>query len=134
MKVLLADDEPYIHRRLSGPLAAAGHQVLTARNGQEALNLASVERPDVIVFDAVMPVMDGFDALKRLKSDPVTAAIPVVMLIGIPADATPYPAISRRGEFFINDDIDLFVVKPLLQDPSELARALEALVENARPA
>ena len=58
----------------------AGIQVIIASNGQEGLDKARSEHPDMIVLDATMPVMNGIDALEQLKLDPTTREIPVVML------------------------------------------------------
>ncbi len=73
-------------------LAKSGCDIITARDGSEALALASREKPDLIVMDVVMPVMDGRTALARLKSDPATAGIPVILLTARGLNMTPADA------------------------------------------
>src|SRR5258706_16329828 len=60
-----------------------GYTVLVAVNGEQALQRAAQVRPDIILLDALMPGMDGFEVARRLKSDPATAAIPVVFMTGL---------------------------------------------------
>ena len=57
-----------------------GHEVLSANNGQEALDIAATQAPDLVLMDVMMPQMDGLDALKRLKDDRATTHLPVIML------------------------------------------------------
>lgn len=76
----MAEDEAQIGEMVTFKLANAGHQVLRARDGEEALAAAGRDRPDVIILDVMMPVMDGFSVLGRLKADPELRDIPVIML------------------------------------------------------
>ena len=80
MKVLSVDDSRMVHMVVTKAFKAAGIQVIIASNGQEGLDKARSEHPDMIVLDATMPVMNGIDALEQLKLDPTTREIPVVML------------------------------------------------------
>jgi len=78
--VLVVDDEENIRRLLAQELGAAGYQVLEAADGLEAVNRARRDRPALIILDMMMPQMSGLDALRVLKGDPATAAIPVLVL------------------------------------------------------
>jgi len=78
--VLLVDDEKELQFILSAHLKASGFGVLTAGNGYEGVALARRHQPDVIVMDVAMPEMDGITATRKLKSDPRTRGIPVIML------------------------------------------------------
>lgn len=69
-----------VHMVVTKAFKAAGIQVIIACNGQEGIDKARSEHPDMIVLDATMPVMNGIDALEQLKLDPTTREIPVVML------------------------------------------------------
>ena len=80
MTILAVDDEPNARKLVTLLLEREGHRVITAANGEEALILAKVERPDVILLDIMMPKMDGYGALKRLREDQDTKAIPVIMV------------------------------------------------------
>lgn len=84
--VLLIDDEESARRLVKLLLELEGYHVLTAPNGEEGLILAKVERPDVILLDIIMPKLNGHEVLRRVKSDPDTSSIPVIMLTARGAD------------------------------------------------
>ena len=79
-KILTCDDEKNIVRLIQVNLERQGFDVITAYNGQECLDLVARDRPDLIVLDLMMPGMTGFEVLQRLKGNPETAIIPVIML------------------------------------------------------
>ena len=79
-KILVADDETHILHVVSLKLRNAGFNVLTARDGQEALELAQTEHPDLIITDYHMPQLSGLELCQRLKQDPNTRDIPAIML------------------------------------------------------
>ena len=79
-KILIVDDEPLNLKVLKIHLAAAGYAVLDASGGKDAVAVAVAEAPDLILLDIMMPVMDGFEVCRILKSDPLTAEIPVIYL------------------------------------------------------
>ena len=79
-KILVADDETHILHVVSLKLRNAGFNVLTARDGQEALELAQQEQPDLIITDYHMPQLSGLELCQRLKQDPNTRDIPAIML------------------------------------------------------
>ena len=78
--ILVADDETHILHVVSLKLRNAGYRVLTARDGQEALELATAERPDLLITDYHMPQLSGLELCRRLKQDEATKHIPAVML------------------------------------------------------
>jgi CheY-like chemotaxis protein len=78
--ILVADDETHILHVVSLKLRNAGYIVITARDGQEALEMAQQERPDLIITDYHMPHLSGLELCQRLKQDPVTCGIPAIML------------------------------------------------------
>jgi len=78
--VLIADDEPHMLRLIEFTFRKGGYDLVLARNGREAVDLARVHLPGLVVLDMQMPEMDGLTALKTLKADPITAAIPVILL------------------------------------------------------
>jgi PAS domain S-box-containing protein len=83
-KVLVVEDDRDVARLIQLHLAGNGREVLIARRGSEALELAQGERPDLITLDIMLPDADGFDVLERLKSDPFTREIPVVIVSVLP--------------------------------------------------
>ncbi len=79
-KILVADDEPHILRVVKDKLANAGFTVLVAVNGEEALQTAMAQRPDLILLDVMMPKMNGFEVCSKLRADPSFAATPILLL------------------------------------------------------
>jgi flagellar protein FlaH len=84
-KILVAEDVPDLRFLLVESLVDAGYEVVQAGNGVAALEMTKSELPDVILMDVWMPVMDGFEALRKLRQDPATRGIPVIMLTSLPA-------------------------------------------------
>jgi DNA-binding response OmpR family regulator len=120
--VLVADDDADIVRFVEVNLRLEGFQVVTARDGQEALTKALEVRPDVVLLDVLMPRIDGYTVCSRLRADDRGAAIAVILLTAnfITADQE----VARQA------GADDFVVKPF--DPCELMARVKALV-RARP-
>ncbi len=79
-KILVADDESHILNVVSLKLRNAGFTVVTARDGQEAFDLAHAEHPDLLITDYHMPQMSGIELCQKLKQDASTASIPAIML------------------------------------------------------
>lgn len=79
-RVLVADDEPEVLQLVTTVLEMAGHEVVTATDGAEALAAAVETRPDVVILDIMMPRMDGLTALGQFRQGPLTKDIPVVLL------------------------------------------------------
>ena len=109
--ILIVDDEPHMLRITELSLKKAGFNLLIARSGNEALQLARQHLPALIVMDVVMPDLDGISALKELKAAPATAKIPVIML-------------TSRGQNVTRVDAEgsgaaLYLTKPF--SPSALA-------------
>jgi CheY-like chemotaxis protein len=78
--VLVVDDELLLRTMMADGLEAAGHRVLTAASGEEALSMVKHEKPDCILMDIMMPGLDGYAACAALKTDPGTAHIPVLLV------------------------------------------------------
>ena len=108
MQVLVVDDDHSVRYVCSLALESAGHQVFQARDGEEALAIASQERPDIIVLDIRMPHLDGFGVLRGLRADEALRSIPVVVLS---AAASVWE--QRDGW---EAGADAYVVKPFLPD------------------
>ncbi len=79
-KILLVDDQINFIKMISIKLSKLGYSILTAENGEIALNIANEKKPDLIIMDIMMPVMDGFTAAAELKENPKTASIPLIFL------------------------------------------------------
>ncbi len=79
-KVLVVDDDPDVRSFLSTFLELEGYEVLTAANGAEALHSVAGQRPDIILLDLMMPVMDGWTCCRQLKANRYTSHLPIVII------------------------------------------------------
>lgn len=79
-KVLIADDSPLVLRMIEKMLAGSGYEVVTAHDGQEALERAAAERFGLIILDVMMPRMNGDEACRALKAAEATRGVPVIIL------------------------------------------------------
>ena len=122
--VLVADDDADIVRFVEVNLRLEGFEVVTARDGQEALTKALQINPDVLLLDVLMPRIDGYTVCARLRADRIGATIPVILLTA--------NFITTDQEFARQAGADDFVVKPF--DPCELMARVKALVGTRRPA
>ncbi len=102
--ILVVDDEPDICNALQLCLQYEGYQVTTADNGRAALEQVAAARPDLILLDVMMPEVDGFEVLKRLRADAATADIVVVLLTA----RTEYEDMAKSWE----QGADLHLSKP----------------------
>jgi len=119
-RILVADDEPHIVRTLAFVLKKAGYSVASAGDGQEALTLARELTPHVMLVDAMMPGLDGYEVCRSLRSDHDLAFQPfVIMLTGSGQDADR----DRALEAGVNE----FMTKPF--SPSKLLARLEEIIK-----
>ena len=79
-RILVAEDDPYNIKLLNFRLKSLGHELVFAVDGGEALKIATKEKPDLVLLDIMIPVMDGLQVLRKLKSQEETKNIPVIML------------------------------------------------------
>ena len=78
-KILIVEDDPLIVKIYATRLVADGYEVLTAENGEDGLKISETNSPDVIVLDVMMPKMDGFEVLTKLRASPKYAKTPVLV-------------------------------------------------------
>jgi two-component system KDP operon response regulator KdpE len=116
--ILVVDDEPAIVRLVRARLQADDYAVITAANGEEALKLAEDERPDLVVLDVMMPGLDGFEVLQRLRA---TSQTPVIMLTARVSDAS-----KLRG---LHTGADDYMTKPF--NPDELSARVATVLRRA---
>ena len=79
-KILVVDDRPGVVELVRASLEGEDYQIIDASDGEKALSKIREEKPDLILLDIIMPKMDGFEVLKKLKQDPTTKETPVIML------------------------------------------------------
>lgn len=79
-KILLVDDSQTVLMMERMILAPERFQIITASNGREACERARLEKPDLVLMDVVMPIMNGLDACKAMRADPITRSIPIILV------------------------------------------------------
>ena len=121
-KILVVDDEEYIQHILHFSFSAEGYEVEIASDGEEAVQKAKNVKPDVIVLDIMMPKMDGYEACRRLKADPKTRDIPVILLTAKGRDVD-----RKLGAEAGADD---YVVKPF--SPGRLIERVDDFMKARR--
>jgi CheY-like chemotaxis protein len=119
-RVLIVDDEFGLAEVLAEMLAELGHEVDLAMNGQSALEHMAAARPDLVLADVMMPIMDGPALLHRIREDPATSEIPVVLMTAIPRSVPATVTGMHQG----------LLVKPFT--PDELFAAIEPLLASRR--
>ncbi|PWT90854.1 MAG: DNA-binding response regulator [Proteobacteria bacterium] len=122
--VLVVDDSPDTLKMLTDALEDAGMRVLVARDGWQALSMIEKVAPDVILLDAVMPGMDGFETCRRLKSNDAVTHVPVIFMTGLTETEDVIHGLEAGG-------VD-YVTKPIV--PDELLARIRVHLGNARAA
>ena len=123
-RVLIVEDEPDIRALVVHHLKREGYQVSAASSGEEALRQVQAAPPDLVLLDLMMPAMDGLEVCRRLRQDPATAMLPIVML-------------TAKGDevdrvLGLEIGADDYVVKPF--SPKELLARVRAVLRRSRPA
>jgi CheY-like chemotaxis protein len=129
IRVLVVDDDPWILRMVSSSLEKKGtYSVDTARDGQQALHKAQAQRPDLIISDVMMPVMDGWALVQHLRADAELADVPVLFLTALGKDEDRLRALGLKPDDYVSkpfrfDDLERRVLKTLakrgrVDDPS----------------
>ena len=120
-KVLVVDDEIHIVQVVAIKLKNNGFDVITAENGQEALDIAITEKPDLVITDYQMPVMNGLELIEQLRTNPETADTPIIML-------------TARGFALEDEQQEKLTVADCLSkpfSPRELLEKVESVVKQA---
>lgn len=120
-RILIVDDDPNALRLIGYALQRQGYEVVVAQNGQEALAKAQSEKPNLIVLDVMMPAMDGYQVLRRLRADPDTARTPVILF-------TAKSQVDDKIAGF-EAGADDYMAKPVT--PAELIARVKALLLRA---
>ena len=122
--VLVVDDEPFIRESYQDLLLAEGYNVITAPNGLEGVKLATQHRPDIILLDLLMPVMDGMTAIPELKKNPITKDIPIIIL----TNAGSVENIKQAGYY----NVFTFLIKINIS-PEEILRIIRQALLGRPP-
>ncbi len=135
VKILVVDDEPDILEFLRYNLAKEGFEVITANNGEEGIRKAEAERPNLIILDIMMPVMDGVEVCRHLRSKPEFARTAITFLTAREEDYSQIAALDVGGDDYITKPIRprVFVsrIKALLrrQERGDVAEEKQELIQ-----
>ena len=105
-RILIVDDIPVNIKLLAAKLARDYYVISSAENGREALEKVDAEKPDIILLDVMMPEMDGFETCRRLKANPATAYIPVVMITALSDVADRVRGLAAGADDFLGKPIN----------------------------
>lgn len=131
-RILVVDDEPQNIRLLQIRLQAAGYTVLTATNGQEALELVQGDAPDLILLDVMMPKLNGFEVCQRIRGEASTQFIPVVMVTALSDKEDRIRAIEVGADDFISKPFDSHEVLARVRSLVRIKRYRDALEQANR--
>ncbi len=122
--IIITDDDPDILDNLTTILGTQPYRLATARDGKQCLALIKQEQPDLLILDMLMPRMDGWGVIRELRSDPLYADLPIMVLTTVVEDAS-----RRRYELEVGMEMDVqdYVQKPA--KPAELLQRVEKLVK-----
>src|SRR6266849_9519445 len=119
-KILIAEDERDIRDLIAFTLRFAGYEVLTANNGEEAVQMTQKELPDLVLTDVRMPKMTGYEACRQIKADPTTQHIPVVFLSAKGQEAEVQTGLASGA--------DEYLLKPFA--PDQLTRKVAEILDK----
>jgi len=121
-KLVLAEDDEFSRDMLMRRLTKAGYDVVGAADGQDALRMVREHRPDLILMDLDMPVMDGYSATRALKTDPLTFRIPIIVLTAHESPENVQSALEAGCEAYETKPI---VLRRLVERIEELRHLAE---------
>ncbi len=117
-KILVVDDSPSEKHLITNYLSNSGYHVINANNAQEALEQTSLQKPDIIVTDVIMPGMNGFELCRILKKDPETKDIRIVIC------TSKNQNIDRL--WGMKSGADIYITKPFTEE--DISRAIQSLI------
>jgi two-component system cell cycle response regulator len=114
-RALVVDDTFHNVKLLEARLQIAGYDVDTAFGGEEALAKAAQRRPDIVLLDIMMPGMDGYEVCRRLRADPASASLPIVMVTALDKPSDRDEAMAAGADDFLTKPIDEAVLLPVMR-------------------
>ena len=125
-KILIADDEPECIDYVKDALSDIDCEILSAVDGQEALDIAREQKPNLIILDVQMPKLDGFEVFSKLRAVKSLAAFPVIMLTGI-AEKSGVKTNARDMEQYLGSEPEAYIDKPI--EPIVLKQTVKNLLK-----
>ena len=128
--ILLVDDEPMGLEVLHGLLSTENYNLAFATNGTEAIEQALELKPDVILLDVMMPDIDGFEVCRRLRTDPILADVPIIMLTALDDRESRLEGIEAGADDFISKPFDRIELRTRLRTITRLNRFRRLTIER----
>ena len=129
-RILVVDDIEANVRLLEAKLSAEYYEVLTANDGPTALAMAAAEKPDIVLLDVMMPGMDGFEVCRRLKNDPETRHVPVVLVTALDGRADRIAGLEAGADEFLTKPIDDVMLFARVRSLTRLKLVIDELRER----
>ena len=126
-RILVVDDIEANVRLLEAKLSAEYYEVLTASDGPTALAMAASEKPDIVLLDVMMPGMDGFAVCRRLKEDPLTRHLPVVLVTALDGRADRLAGLEAGADDFLTKPIDDVMLLARVRSLTRLKAVIDEL-------
>ena len=118
-RVLIIDDEPDILKVIVFRLKKAGYEIIVSDNGKDGIDCAKKQRPDLILLDLYLPVIDGYEVCKRIKSDQDLKKIPIIFITASQA--------AEVKDKMQSSGADDYIIKPF--EPAELLQKIEKYIK-----
>lgn len=132
MKVLIVDDSATIRVGLRGLVERMGHSVIEAEDGSEALKSYAQDRPDLVLIDVVMPVMDGYDAARQMRQSRPDEWVPIIFLSSKEADQDLDRAIEAGGDDYLVKPVSFVVLNAKIRALQRIESTRAKLMETSR--
>jgi len=131
-KILVVDDEEKNVKLMEAMLLPRGYEIVKAYNGEEALQQVQKESPDLILLDVMMPVINGFDVCKKLKDDPETRLIPIVIMTALDALEDRVKGIEAGADDFLTKPVNRDELLARIQTSLRLKETVEKKMDTLR--
>jgi DNA-binding response OmpR family regulator len=131
-KILVADDDPDILELLQLALADSGYLTSTATTGEATLQAARLSRPDLVLLDLMLPDTNGLSVLEMLRSDPITASIPVILMTAMPGTFPRLAGLELGAAGFVNKPFELSELISSIRDALDPSRVNPRSFATAR--
>jgi len=132
MKVLIVDDSPTIRAALRGLVQKMGHSVIEAADGSKALAIYAQDRPDLVLIDVVMPVMDGYEAARQMRHSRPDEWVPIIFLSSKEADQDLDRAIEAGGDDYLVKPVSFVVLNAKIRALQRIESTRTKLLEMSR--
>ena len=130
LTILIAEDSPLDRMLLATIVSRQGYRVLEACNGLEALGLFRLEQPDLVLMDAMMPVMDGFEAARRIKACAGEALVPIIFMTSLSEDEALVRCLDAGGDDFIAKPYNRVIIEAKIKAMDRLRRLQKTVLQQ----